>query len=228
MKEIEEKTMKEVYANIVKAILIIFYFLIVNLAYEKLEINIVNRGIQFGTMIILAIAIIFFEKGYKNDDDKKAIEGIEILVLAITTLTIDHIVTKYKIELGIYNSTISYIFSIYFILKGIVIYTKGRKKYADSLSDIKEIVQKNEPSKKEATKKETKKKEDNKIEQNKTNTSTEENKKVKRSTTKKTTNKKTDKEPEKKPTTTKKSTKKISTTKKVTKKTQENKVKEGK
>ena len=187
-------------------------------------------------MIILAIAIIFFEKGYKNDDDKKAIEGIEILVLAITTLTINHIVTKYKIELSIYNSTISYIFSIYFILKGIVIYTKGRKKYADSLSDIKEIVQKNEPSKKEATKKENKK-----IEQNNINTSTEENKKVqkntaKKATTKKTnkelekkpTTKKTNKEPEKKPTTTKKSTKKISTTKKETKKTQENKVKEGK
>ena len=53
LKEVDEKTMKDVYANIVKAILVIFYFLIVNLAYENVNIETLNRGIQLFTMIFL-------------------------------------------------------------------------------------------------------------------------------------------------------------------------------
>ena len=153
LKEVDEKTMKDVYANIVKAILVIFYFLIVNLAYENVNIETLNRGIQLFTMIFLFITIFIFEISYKKDDTKLAIEGIELLVLSFITLTIDHVITKYHFELKPYALVISYVYAIYFILKGIVIYTKGRKQYADSLSDIREIVKKEEPAKKEATKK---------------------------------------------------------------------------
>ena len=61
LKEVDEKTMKDVYANIVKAILVIFYFLIVNLAYENVNIETLNRGIQLFTMIFLFITIFIFE-----------------------------------------------------------------------------------------------------------------------------------------------------------------------
>ena len=46
----------------------------------------------------------------------------------------------------------SYAISAYFILKSIIIYTRGRKEYEKSFSDISEIVKKDEPKKKEATK----------------------------------------------------------------------------
>ena len=175
LKEVDEKTMKDVYANIVKAILVIFYFLIVNLAYENVNIETLNRGIQLFTMIFLFITIFIFEISYKKDDTKLAIEGIELLVLSFITLTIDHVITKYHFELKPYALVISYVYAIYFILKGIVIYTKGRKQYADSLSDIREIVKKEEPAKKEATKKskvdieELNKKEENEKENKKEN-----------------------------------------------------------
>ena len=120
LKEVDEKTMKDVYANIVKAILVIFYFLIVNLAYENVNIETLNRGIQLFTMIFLFITIFIFEISYKKDDTKLAIEGIELLVLSFITLTIDHVITKYHFELKPYALVISYVYAIYFILKGIV------------------------------------------------------------------------------------------------------------
>ena len=153
MKEIGEKTIKDIYINIVKAIVIIFYFLVINLIYENVDINILNTGIQCFSILILFGAIYFFEKAYKKDDFNLTIEGIELLILAILSLTIEHNTTKYDFEFKPYVLTISYIFASYFVLKGLVIYTKEKKKYVDSLSDVREIVKKEEPTKKEATKK---------------------------------------------------------------------------
>lgn len=153
MKEIGEKTIKEIYINIVKAIVIIFYFLVINLIYENIDINVLNTGIQCFSILILFGAIYSFEKSYKKDDFNLTIEGIELLILAILSLTIEHNTTKYNFEFKPYVLTISYIFATYFVLKGLVIYTKEKKKYVDSLSDVREIVKKEEPTKKEATKK---------------------------------------------------------------------------
>lgn len=153
MKEVSEKYLKEIYLNVLKAIVILFYFLVLNLAYEKVNSEYLERGIQIFTMIFLFIAIYIFEKAYKKDDAKLAIQGIEVLILAAYTLTTKHITNKFNFNFKNYSALASYLYSIYFILKGIVVYTKGRKEIAESLSDIREIVKKEEPVKKEATKK---------------------------------------------------------------------------
>lgn len=197
MKEIDEKFIKEICYNVLKAILIVFYFLVFNLAYRKINTELFERGYQLFTMIFLFIAIYLFEKAYKKDNDKKALEGIEILVLSAYTLTATHITNKFKFEFKSYSLAASYIFAIYFVLKSIVIYTKGRKELEKSLSDIEEIVKKEEPIVKEATKKN---KEEEKIKEEKETKETketkeakeEEKKKTKKSTkTAKTTNKTT-------------------------------------
>ena len=153
MKEIKEKYLKEIYLNILKAIIIVLYFLVVNLAYENISPAHVELGIKIFTMVFLFISIYIFEKAYKKDDDKLAIQGIEILVLSAYTLTSRHITNKFNFNFKNYSLVASYLFAIYFILKCIFVYTKGRKEEAENLSDIKEIVKKEEPVKKEATKK---------------------------------------------------------------------------
>ena len=166
MKEIKEKYLKEIYLNILKAIIIVLYFLVVNLAYENISPAHVELGIKIFTMVFLFISIYIFEKAYKKDDDKLAIQGIEILVLSAYTLTSRHIINKFNFNFKNYSLVASYIFAIYFILKCIFVYTKGRKEEAENLSDIKEIVKKDEPIKKEATKKnkeKEQKKEDKKV-----------------------------------------------------------------
>lgn len=167
MKEVNEKYLKEIYLNILKAIIIVLYFFVLNLACEKVSAIYLERGIQIFTMIFLFIAIYIFEKAYKKDDDNLAIQGIEILILSAYTLTSRHITNKFNFEFKTYSLVASYIFAIYFILKCIIIYTKGRKEIAENYSDVREIVKKEEPVIKEATKKNKKENKDKKIEDNK-------------------------------------------------------------
>ena len=209
MKEVKEKYLKEIYLNILKAIIIVLYFFILNLAYENISSEYLEIGIKLFTMIFLFMAIFIFERAYKKDDDNLAIQGIEILVLSAYTLTSKHITNKFNFEFKSYSLVASYIFAIYFILKCIVVYTKGRKEEAEDLSDIKEIVKKDEPLKKEATKKI---KEDMAKDAEKETEKTEKNEeKIKKETPKKSPSKKS--EATKKDTTAKKKT---TTTKKTT------------
>ena len=201
MKEVSEKYMKKIYLNVLKAIIIVLYFFVLNVACENVNPQYLEKGIELCTMILLFISIFIFEWAYRKDNDDLAIQGIEILILSAYTLTSQHITKKFDFPLKNYLLVASYIFAIYFILKCIVVYTKGRKEMAENLSDIKEIVQKDEPVKKEATKK---KKEDAKEEE------LEEIKEEKTQEIKETTKKKT---------TTKTATKKKATTTTPTKKT---------
>ena len=73
-KEVDEKYIKAICINIVKAIIVIFYFLILNLISEKIGEELFRRGIQICTMIFLFIAIYIIEKAYKEDDGVKAIQ----------------------------------------------------------------------------------------------------------------------------------------------------------
>lgn len=156
MNEIDQKYLKEIYFNVLKAIVVVLYFFILNAAYVNVNSEYLEKGIKLLTMIFLFIAIYIFEKAYKKDDGKLAIQGIEFLVLSAYTLTTEHITSKFGFDFKMYSLVASYIYAIYFILKCIVVYTKGRKKLVEKLSDIKEIVKKEEPVKKEATKKSNK------------------------------------------------------------------------
>lgn len=153
MKEVSEKYMKKIYLNVLKAIIVVLYFFVLNVACENVNPQYLEKGIELCTMILLFISIFIFEWAYRKDNDDLAIQGIEILILSAYTLTSQHITKKFDFSLKNYLLVASYIFAIYFILKCIVVYTKGRKEMAENLSDIKEIVQKDEPVKKEATKK---------------------------------------------------------------------------
>ena len=156
-REVDEKYLKEICVNILKAIIVLFYFLILNLVCTKLNVEVFKRVIQVCTMIFLFLAIYMFEKAYKEDNGKMAVDGIEILILSTSILTIDYIINRFNFMFKSYSLSISYVFAIYFVLKSIIIYTKGRKELERSLIDIQEIVKKEEPSKKEATKKRKKK-----------------------------------------------------------------------
>lgn len=156
MKEVSEKYMKKIYLNILKAIVILAYFLVLNIICQKISTQHFERLIQLCTMIFLFITIFIFELAYKKDDDDLAIQGIEVLVLSTYTLTSLYITKKFRFEFKNYSLVASYIFAIYFVLKSIIIYTKGRKEIAEGYSDIKEIIKKEEPVKKEATKRKKK------------------------------------------------------------------------
>ena len=148
----ENKISKNVYENLLIATIIMLYFIVINFLYYKLSKSIVLLILKILSMVILTICIIILEYAFRKDSGKHAISAIETLVVAAHTLSIAHVVQSNKFEFANYILVSSYIFSIYYLFKAIFIYTKEKRKYLNSLSDIKEIVA-NDPVKKTATKK---------------------------------------------------------------------------
>lgn len=151
-KEISQEILKKMFRNLLKAVGIMFYFMILNLAYSNMKQERLINDIEIFAGAFLVVGIVFLEKAYKKDNGNIAITGIEFLVLSLHSLSIMHVITLFQYDFRFYLLTSSYVFSIYYVLKAIILYTKGRKEYLNSLSDISEIVKKEEPVIKEAKK----------------------------------------------------------------------------
>lgn len=145
----DKKYLKKIWINISIAAILMLYFIIVNILYNKLNHESLILTLKTLSVIIMAIGIIIFEIAYKKDNGIIAITGIEILITAFHTLSILHVVQVSAFDFRIYILTSSYLFAIYFVLKSMIIYTMEKRKYLKSLSDIKNIV-KNEPTRKDA------------------------------------------------------------------------------
>lgn len=214
--KITDVTVNKIFYNVLLAIIFMIYFFVLNIGYGAIMVQRLEKDIQLFAGVFLIIGLIFLEKSYKKDDGQKAITAIEFLVMSIHSLSIMHVVTRYKFDFQIYLTASSYVFAIYYVLKSIIIYTKGRKECLDELSDVKDIVKKDEPIKKEATKKEKQKVLEKVDVQN-------ENKKVEKLKKKKTENASNKKIVAQKTSTRKASTQKKSMQKKSTQKTETDK-----
>ena len=149
-KEVKQEMLKRIFGNLIKAIGILVYFGALNLANIRIDNKILSEYIKICSGIFLISSIIVLEISYKKDDKSALISGIELLILSFHSLLIIHIITVMKYDFKVYVLTSSYIFTIYYVLKAIIVETKEKKKYVDSLSDIPEIVKKEEPQIKEA------------------------------------------------------------------------------
>ena len=154
-KENNKMIVKKIFGNVIIAIAMMLYFMLINFSYFRIDETMFIEGIKIVSIIILFLGIGILEIAYNKDSGKIAINGIEILVLSVYTLTIWHVLSKIKITFETYIVLSSYIFAIYYIMKAILIYTNEKRKYLKSLSDIHEIVS-NKPVKKEAKKREKK------------------------------------------------------------------------
>lgn len=140
-----------IFKNLLKAIGIMGYFIVLNFAYTRMNTQRLMNDIEVFAGIFLVLGLVFLERAYKKDSGKIALSGIELLCLSMHSLSINHVITFYKYDFRVYLLTSSYIFAIYYVLKSVIIYTKEKRKYLKNLSDISEIV-KEEPIKKEAKK----------------------------------------------------------------------------
>ncbi len=149
---VSQPILKKMFRSLLKAVCITLYFIILNLAYTAMKEERLINDIKVFAGVFLIVGIYFLEKAYKDDDGMEGLSGIEFLIIALHSLSIMHVITLFKYDFRLYLLTSSYVFSIYFVLKAIILYTKGRKEYLQELSDISEIVKKDEPQKKEAKK----------------------------------------------------------------------------
>ena len=148
--------MKTIFKNVLKAIGVICYFLILVYATTKMDMGRLEKDIKIFAGAYLVIGILVLERAYKKDSGSYALTGVELLTLSLHSLSIMHMVNLFKYELNNYLFISAIIISIYYIIKGMVIYTKEKKDYLKGLSDIPDIVKKDEPVKKEAKKRKKK------------------------------------------------------------------------
>ena len=134
---------KNVLRNIITAILLTVYFFGVNLINLYMDSDTFAYQINAFSIILLVATIVIFEKAYNKDDDRTAILGIEIMFLALVTLFLRYVTTKYSLDYMVCLAVLTIIFLVYYIIKSVVTYVKEKKEYIKSLSDIKEIIKKN-------------------------------------------------------------------------------------
>lgn len=152
-KEKDQKALKKIFINLIIAIFVMLYLVGINLVYGQVQQEGIITVLKISTLLFLAVGLILIELAYKKESGLLLINAIEALIFAIHHLTTMHTIRLYNFDFKMYILTSSYIFSIYYVLKTIIIYTKEKRDYLKSLSDIKDIVKKDEPLKKEATKK---------------------------------------------------------------------------
>ena len=150
MKNNNEK--KSILENLLMAIIIVIYFCLIIFMYYKLKEENIIIILKIFRMVVLVIGIMFLEIGYRKENTKRVINSLEIIFLAAHSLSVTYIVELKKLDFIQYILFSAILFAFYYIIKMILIFTKERKKYLDSLSDIKEITI-NDPIKKVATRK---------------------------------------------------------------------------
>lgn len=153
--------MKRITKDIIIAICLISYVLIFALAYTRMNIDRLSKDIEVFAGVFLVLGLLGLEKAYKFDDGKVVITAIELLVMSFYSLSITHITSLLKIEFINYMFLSAGIIGVYYLIKEIIIYTKQKKEDLKNLSDISEIVKKDEPIKKEAKKRNNQRKKQN-------------------------------------------------------------------
>ena len=135
---------KKVFENILYAIIILIYFILINIGCKLLEQNIFIIGLKICSIASIIITIGVFEYAYKKESGKHTIHGIELLILSICTLMSRRI---YKIHNRKFISamvSIALLFAIYYVSRAIIIYVKEKAKAKKTTNDIFKISKKEE------------------------------------------------------------------------------------
>ena len=145
------KVNKDVLVNLLLAVASMLYFIIINFSYYRVEDYIFLIGLKVLSGILLILGIVFIEVAYNKDNSKLVLNAIEIFVFSGHTISIQHVITVSNFQFSNYILISSYLISLYFVLKAVLIAAKDKREYLKNLSDIREIVD-IKPTKKNAEK----------------------------------------------------------------------------
>ncbi|MBQ9658442.1 MAG: hypothetical protein IJV31_06715 [Clostridia bacterium] len=141
-----------IYANMVLAVIIMEFFMGLNLVFINCNQEIFQIFTKVAYMEFLILAIIFIEIAYKKEDTKTAVNAIEYLCLSTYLLLLQRIRNIFDFDMQNLIVVSSLVVSIYYTFKSILIDTSERREKLKNISDIKEIVKEEKPAKKLAKK----------------------------------------------------------------------------
>ncbi len=139
-KEYEAKANKNIFKNVIIAIVILMFCILKILGYMNIREETFIVDLKVFSISILIFSIILFEKSYKDINLSLFIHGIEALFISIITLCEVYIYQLFTDKFVMVIAIEAILISVYYIIKCIRIYRKTKKEYLKSLSDISEIV----------------------------------------------------------------------------------------
>ena len=140
--ELKQKRRRILLKNFVIIVFIIAYLGILALAFYKMELNSLSLYLKILSIAFLGFSIFKFEQGYRKDDERIFLTGVEILILSLITLFMtsfinfeEHVFKNIIIGIGIFAI-------VYYSLKTYILRRKIKKEHKKNISDIREIVEK--------------------------------------------------------------------------------------
>ena len=141
-KEYRKKIRKQLLFNLLTMLAFVIFLGCINIMSLYMETAIYLKVLRGVSIIVAVIAILYFECGYRKDNEKIFLYGVEVFVLALITLSSVYL---YYIFFQEYNQLLLYITCgvvLYYIIKMVIIRRKMKKQYYKEQNDIKEIVKK--------------------------------------------------------------------------------------
>lgn len=141
-KEYKKKINKQIILNIITLVVIIIYLSCINALSLFMDTVTYLNCVKIFSVALAVISVIYFEFSYRKDNEKLFLYGVEILILAVITLSSNYI---YYMFFDKYNSVligITVVFAVYYIMKIFVLRLLMKKQYYKEQNDIKDIVKK--------------------------------------------------------------------------------------
>lgn len=129
-----------IFQNICLAVVTMLYLHFVVLGFVNIENSVFVTDIKVFSIALLIVAIAIFEYAYKKDSGRHAIHGIEVLMLALTTMAFIYTNLIWADRFIYVVALVTYLFAIYYVAKSIIIYNKMKKEYF--VNEMKEIIKK--------------------------------------------------------------------------------------
>lgn len=137
-KKIKRKTM----TNIIILVILLVYLFAINIGENNLQTETFIMILKVLSIVFTLITIFLFEVSYKCNENEIILHSIEMLIITLFTMAL---ISAYSLYYGSFYKVIylaMIIFSVYYLLKDLIIIKKIKKNYYKSLSDIKTIVAK--------------------------------------------------------------------------------------
>lgn len=139
-KEVKEGIYDKLFKNVCIAIVVLLYFMFLNMGYIAENIGIFENDLHTFAGILIISTIVVFEIAYRRDSSDIALVGVELLCVSVITLFMPYVYLHRGVLLKFIYSIFSLYMTVYYLVKCLVIYVIEVKKYRANLSDIKEIV----------------------------------------------------------------------------------------
>lgn len=139
-KEKKKGIYKRTFENILVAVIVILYFLMMILGYINIPEEAYIKDLKVFSLATIAITIVLFEIAYNKDSGKIAIHGIETLLLSILTLVSMYIYILHRTKFLFVIMGGVVLATLYYLVRSIAVTIKEKRKWKDNISDVKDIV----------------------------------------------------------------------------------------